>query len=238
MLAGVGFAGARAVLRGGLTGWGPGGRAAVRLPVYGAVPDFALTERSGRPVIAAALRGKVWIATFIFTRCSDTCPLQSAEMARLQGEFAAEEDLRLVSVTVDPEWDTPAVLARYATDFGAHPDRWLFLTGERATIHALAREAFRLGVVEAGPLPRSPVDEAFPSLPPPDGGASARATAGALPGAQRMLAQAGEGSPLILHSSRFVLVDRASRIRGYYESGDPESLRRLREHVRALLREA
>ncbi|MBI4391779.1 MAG: SCO family protein, partial [candidate division NC10 bacterium] len=228
----------RAVLRGGLTGWGLAGGVADRLPVYGAVPDFALTERSGRPVMAEALRGKVWIATFIFTRCSDTCPLQSAEMARLQGEFAAEEDLRLVSVTVDPEWDTPAVLARYATHFGAHPDRWLFLTGERATIHALAREAFRLGVVAPGPLPPSPVDEAFPSLPPSDGGGRGRATAAALPGPERALAKAGSGGPVILHSSRFVLVDRASRIRGYYETGDPESLRRLREHVRALLREA
>jgi protein SCO1/2 len=239
VLVGVVAAGTWSLLRWALAGRTPGEDVPPRLPVYGSVPDFSLTERSGRQVGGSDLRGKVWIATFIFTRCRDTCPLQSAEMARLQREFAAEEDVRLVSITVDPERDTPAVLVRYAAHFGAHPDRWLFLTGDRAAIHRLARGAFRLEVVAAGQLPQSPVDEAFPSLPPPDGGARVRANAGVLlPGPEPALARAGQGGPLILHSSRFVLVDRASRIRGYYESGDPESLRRLREHLRALLREA
>lgn len=238
VLAGVGFAGAWSGLRGGLPGWWSATGVAPRLPAYGSVPDFTLMERSGRPLPAGALRGKVWVATFIYTRCPDTCPLQSAEMARLQREFEAEEDLRLVSVTVDPERDTPGVLSRYATRFGAHPDRWLFLTGDRAAIHRLVAEGFRLAVVEAGELPESPLDDAFPPSRGGGGDARGRTGAGLLLGPARALAHAGRGGPLVLHSARFVLVDRAFRIRGYYDSTDPEHLRRLRRDIRALLREA
>lgn len=238
VLAGVGFAGAWSGLRGGLAGWGPAIGPAARLPAYAPVPDFALTERSGRPVGAGELRGKVWVATFIYTRCPDTCPLQSAEMARLQREFEAEEDLRLVSVTVDPEWDTPAVLSRYAARFGAHTERWLFLTGDRAAIRRLVAEGFRLAVVEAGELPESPLDDAFPPSRGLDGDAPGRTDAGPFLGPALTLAHAARGGPMVLHSTRFVLVDRASRIRGYYDSTDPERLRQLRRDIRALLREA
>jgi cytochrome oxidase Cu insertion factor (SCO1/SenC/PrrC family) len=72
------------------------------LGIYGEVPDFALTERSGRPVTRADLLGTVWLATFIYTQCTETCPLQSARVARLQAEFAGEPDLMFVSITVDP----------------------------------------------------------------------------------------------------------------------------------------
>jgi cytochrome oxidase Cu insertion factor (SCO1/SenC/PrrC family) len=93
------------------------------LGTYGEVPDFALTERSGRPVTRADLHGKVWLATFIYTQCTETCPLQSARVARLQTEFAAEPDLVFVSITVDPARDTPAALAVYAERYGADPIR-------------------------------------------------------------------------------------------------------------------
>ncbi len=66
---------------------------------YGRVPDFALVERSDRTVTLADLRGVVWLANFIYTQCTETCPLQSAEVARLQREFAGARDLRLVSIT-------------------------------------------------------------------------------------------------------------------------------------------
>src|SRR2546423_595060 len=80
----------------------------------GAVPDFALLERSGQQVAKTDLLGKVWIASLIFTRCVDECPLVSSHMAQLQDTFAAERDVRLVSITVDPAYDTLEVLARYA----------------------------------------------------------------------------------------------------------------------------
>ena len=80
------------------------------LKQYGAVPDFSLMERSGTGVALADLRGKIWVADFIYTTCTDTCPLQTGMMARLQEEYAAKPDVHLVSVTVDPERDTPQTL--------------------------------------------------------------------------------------------------------------------------------
>ena len=71
------------------------------LPVYGTVPDFALTDQSGRPVQRGNLDGKVWIASFIFTNCPDECPLMMSDLARLQSDMAHIADFRLVSISVD-----------------------------------------------------------------------------------------------------------------------------------------
>lgn len=118
------------------------------LKVFGTVPDFSLIERSGHPVTLAGLKGKIWIANFIYTNCPDTCPIQSAQMKELQTEFSSETGLRLVSITVDPERDTPKVLVEYANRFSANPERWLFLTGAKEAIYHLAQEGFRLGAAE------------------------------------------------------------------------------------------
>jgi len=118
------------------------------LQAFGAVPQFSLIERSGRPIILSDLKGKVSIVNFIYTNCPDTCPIQSAQMRQLQEDFKNEKDLRLVSITVDPTRDTPEVLSEYAKRFGADPTRWLFLTGEKDTIYEFAQEGFRLGAVE------------------------------------------------------------------------------------------
>ena len=118
------------------------------LKVLGRVPDFSLVERSGRQATLSDLQGKIWIADFIYTNCPDTCPIQSAQMKEIQAEFIAEKDLRLVSITVDPERDTPKILSEYAHRFGADSERWLFLTGEKEAIYRLAQEGFRLGAVE------------------------------------------------------------------------------------------
>jgi protein SCO1 len=107
--------------------------------------DFTLTERDGREVSAADLRGKVWIASFIFTRCSGPCPQVTAAMAELQKEFASQPDVRLVTFTVDPEYDTPKILTQYAERFHADPDRWLFLTGKEADVYRLLRDGFKVG---------------------------------------------------------------------------------------------
>lgn len=115
---------------------------------FGKVPDFSLIERSGRQVTLTDLKGKIWIANFIYTNCPDTCPIQTAQMKELQAEFMDEKDLRLVSITVDPKRDTTKVLTEYATRFGADPARWFFLTGEKDTIYRLAQEGFRLGAAE------------------------------------------------------------------------------------------
>ncbi|HWP24421.1 MAG TPA: SCO family protein [Candidatus Binatia bacterium] len=130
---------------------------------YGSVPDFSLTERSGTAVSSADLRGQIWIADFIYTRCTDTCPLQTATMAKLQEEYAGRPNVRLVSFSVDPEHDTPAVLTQYAARYRADPRRWYFLTGQREPVMRLIRDGFHLSVGTfpadseiSGMIPHSP----------------------------------------------------------------------------------
>ncbi|MGH7853301.1 MAG: SCO family protein [Candidatus Binatia bacterium] len=130
---------------------------------YGSVPDFMLTERNGNSVSLSQLRGKIWIADFIYTTCTDTCPLQTVMMAKLQQEYAGKPEVQFVSFTVDPERDTPQVLARYADKHQADPSRWYFLTGQRDRIIRLIQQGFHLAVVAApaeadqfGMIPHSP----------------------------------------------------------------------------------
>jgi protein SCO1/2 len=191
------------------------------LAVYGQVPEFSLIERSGRQITPADLRGKVWIVDFFYTECPDTCPLQSAHMARLQDELAQEPDARLVSISVDPEHDTPEVLAEYAARYGADPDRWLFLTGSKDTIYQLAVDGFHLGIVERDEHAWLGTDDGWAWLGP------VSAWAHTLHNPNRKL----------IHSSRVVLVDRQAQIRGYYHGTDWESLDRLQANVKLVLRE-
>ncbi|MGE5304236.1 MAG: SCO family protein [Alphaproteobacteria bacterium] len=164
---------------------------------FGTVPEFSLAERNGRTVTLAELRGKVWIADFIYTSCTDTCPLQSAEMSKLQEHWSYRPDFKLVSFSVDPERDTPQVLARYAEHFKADASRWLFLTGDKGQITRLIQEGFHLS--------------AAPAL------------------------KSAAGEDVILHSPRFVLVDKAAQIRAYYDSRDAEALQRLNKDLMSLL---
>jgi protein SCO1 len=111
------------------------------------VGDFALTERDGTTVRKADLLGKVWVASFVFTRCTGPCPHVTTTMARLQNDLpAGGDDVRLVTFTVDPEHDRAEVLQRYADNFGADPKRWLFLTGKQAEVYQLLREGFHVPV--------------------------------------------------------------------------------------------
>jgi protein SCO1/2 len=126
-------------------------RRQAELPVLGQLPAFSLTERSGRMVTRNDLMGRPWVADFIFTRCTGICPLLSARMAGLQEFLDGRPDVTLVSISVDPQYDTPEVLARYADRHGADPDRWLFLTGEWEAIRTLVGEGFMLGVSRAKP---------------------------------------------------------------------------------------
>ncbi|MFQ5683345.1 MAG: SCO family protein [Candidatus Binatia bacterium] len=163
---------------------------------FGTVPDFSLTDQRGQTFKLSDLRGKVWITDFIYTTCKDTCPMQSAEMAKLQTVLAGKKHAKLISVSVDPQRDTPQVLSRYADRFDADPDRWLFLTGEKKNIYRLVQRGFRLSAVPAK-----------------------------------------HNNSVVLHSSRFVLVDPRAQIRGYYDSNDHKALRRLRRDLKTLLRE-
>ena len=118
------------------------------LPVLTQLPDFSLVECHGQNLGLADLRGKVWIADFIFTRCPGPCPRMSSRMAALQRDLRREEGLRLVSISVDPEFDTGEVLAKYAAQYQADAGRWFFLTGDKMAIHHLAKSGFLVGGVD------------------------------------------------------------------------------------------
>ncbi len=125
----------------------------------------------------------------------------SRHMANLQALLPPGHDVCLISFSVDPERDTPQVLAEYARKFSADPDRWLFLTGPKKIIYDLVQKGFSLVAAEIPPAERQPDEE------------------------------------VILHSTKFVLVDGNGRIRGYYDSGDPDPLRKLLLDTENLLRE-
>jgi protein SCO1/2 len=173
------------IVRGGLVGVEP-----KSVPVLYAAPAFTLTDSSGKTLGSADLRGKVWIADFVFTSCGSICPRMSAAMADLQRTLSQGRDwpsTRLVSISVDPDRDTPEVLRGYAKTLGAQEGQWLFLTGERSVIWPLVRNGFHL-----------PVDEADKNSDSP-----------------------------ILHSGKFLLIDRQGRIRGYYDGLETEGREKL-----------
>ena len=126
---------------------------------YGPVPDFTLTERSGKSVSRADLQGKVWVAACVFTRCTGSCPVISGVMASLHHELKDQKNLVFVSVSVDPEHDTPEVLAAYAKSFAADPERWLYLTGPKDDVYHLIRQGFLLGVEPTQGTARQPGNE-------------------------------------------------------------------------------
>jgi protein SCO1/2 len=106
------------------------------------VPPFVLTERSGKTITNNDLFGRIWVADFIYTTCPGPCPLVTAGMAKIQKAVAHDPLVQLVTFTVDPQTDTPPVLAAYADHFGADKNRWWFLTGPEKTVYALIRNGF------------------------------------------------------------------------------------------------
>lgn len=116
---------------------------------YGTVPSNAMfTERDGSSMALGDLQGKVWVASFIFTRCRGTCPAMTASLGELQEDLRDLGDVALVSFTVDPEYDTPERLNEYAEEYDADKDRWLFLQGSDSSIQELARNTFHVGIAE------------------------------------------------------------------------------------------
>lgn len=220
------------------------------LPVYGLVPDFSLIDQNRRPLRRADLEGKIWIANFIYTNCPDECPLMTAELAQFQSALSGTPELRLVSITVDPVHDTPEILSQYAKRFAADRHGWSFLTGEKSAIYRLAQEGFKLGIADSTERPPSQLRQEKP--PNPARKVVNRCTADLRPGAYMSprirhgwwdqpfpsLAYADHGragrATETLHSTRFVLVDPFSRIRGYYDSQDEAALQRLCQHIQIL----
>lgn len=117
------------------------------LEVLSSVPEFTLTDQAGREFPSSKLKGKIWVANFIFTNCMGPCPRMTGQMKQVQNAVYALNDVRLISFTVDPARDTPEVLADYAKRNKAGTDQWSFLTGPLETLHNLKRHAFLLGDV-------------------------------------------------------------------------------------------
>ena len=120
-----------------------------KLPVYGKVQPFMLTNQLGETVSLQELKGKVWVADVIFARCPGPCPKMTEEMAKLQRAFPVHQPLRFVTLTTDPENDTAAKLKEYSEKFEADPARWYFLTGpKRELLSNLAVSSLKLSAVE------------------------------------------------------------------------------------------
>jgi protein SCO1 len=131
------------------------------LPVLGAMPDFALTNQDNQNVSLASLRGDVWIADVIFTRCAGQCPVMSAHMQEIQDALPAGSPVKLVSFTTDAEFDTPAVLKKYAGRFSARDGQWLFLTGNKDALRAAAVKGLKLSVVDKPPGQKEDANDIF-----------------------------------------------------------------------------
>ena len=116
-----------------------------KLPNYAAVPHFSMTDSLGRPFDSTSLKSRVWVADFIFTSCPGPCPLMTSRMHSLQKQLVGYPDVRLVSISVDPQNDTPSVLKAFANRFGGPASDWYFLTGSPQTVHLLAHDVFKIG---------------------------------------------------------------------------------------------
>jgi protein SCO1/2 len=115
--------------------------------VLGHVAAFTLTAENGKEFQSAALAGHPWVADFVFTHCPGPCPRMTDQMHGIEGQVRGVP-VQFVSFSVDPEHDTPDVLAAYAKQFHADTGRWHFLTGSRDALHQIFRYSFKLGSVD------------------------------------------------------------------------------------------
>jgi len=161
------------------------------LPIFNTVPPFQLTSQDGLPFSSARLAGAPWLASFFFASCNGPCPRINSHLAALQEKTYPFKNLKIVSLTVDPTHDTPAVLSAYARRFKADPQRWFFLTGPQATIDSLANDSFQVG-------------------------ASSSAQA---------------------HSTRIMLIDSRSRVRGHFPTSENQNFDALFTAIKTLYEE-
>ncbi|WP_009032805.1 SCO family protein [Indibacter alkaliphilus] len=108
------------------------------------IPEFRLTTHLEQERGRAEMGGKITIVDFFFTSCPSICPVMSTEMERVDDAFRNDDEVQIYSISIDPEYDTPEVLAEYAERHNANPDKWFFLTGDKGDIYNLARCGFIL----------------------------------------------------------------------------------------------
>ena len=123
----------------------------IALPVIGQIANFTLTNQDGQVTTLANLTNHVWVADIIFTRCAGPCPIMTGHMKSVQDALPQTSDAKLVTLTTDPDFDSPAVLKKYGNRFGADFNRWTFLTGTKSEIANLASGSLKLSAVPIKP---------------------------------------------------------------------------------------
>ena len=155
----------------------------VPLRVISTVAPFTLTSQESQPVTLADFTNHVWLADIIFTRCAGPCPRLTQQMRQVQDSLPKESGAKLVTLTTDPEFDTPAVLKKYGEHFGADFNRWTFLTGTKSEIAAVAANSLKLSAQPVKPEEQK------------------------------------DSADLFIHTTIFVIVDKHSQLRGFFETG-------------------
>lgn len=117
---------------------------------YGELPAFRLTNQLGAPYGSEELRGRTWVANFMFTSCPSSCPRLTRHMARVQSALRGSTELRLVSFSVDPSVDTPERLRGYGARYGVDPARWSLLTGPNEAVQRISVQGFNLALEAPG----------------------------------------------------------------------------------------
>ena len=129
------------------------------LPVLNPIAAFTLTNQENHVTTLADLSNRVWVADIIFTRCAGSCPVMSREMKSLQDALPPASQVKLVTLTTDPDYDTPAILKKYGERYGADFQRWTFLTGTKKELADLATGGLKLGSTPVPPQDqKSPAD--------------------------------------------------------------------------------
>lgn len=118
------------------------------LAVIGKVPPFSFTDQNGKTVNNSNYKGKVYVAEFFFTTCPSICPIMNRNMVKVQNEFYGNPNLGIASFSIDPAYDTPAILKEYAESYKITNPYWHLLTGDKGKIHELANTGFNLYVGE------------------------------------------------------------------------------------------
>lgn len=131
------------------------------LPIYSQVADFNLTNQIGEAVSLASLQGKIWVGDVIFSRCAGPCPQMTKNMQALQSALEGDDSVKLVSLTTDPEFDTPEILEKYGARYDVKPSKWWFLTGDKEEIVRLAVDGLKLTAVERTPEERESPSDLF-----------------------------------------------------------------------------
>lgn len=117
--------------------------------VFQTIPSFSLTNETGKTFDSKSLKGKIFVASFFFTRCTTICPKITSQVSRVQDTFLGDPEVQLLSISVDPKFDQPEQLALYAKRFDANKDQWHFLTGEKKIIYPLVLKGFHVPLADA-----------------------------------------------------------------------------------------